>query len=56
MSATITLSAYQFEVVRLLAERSGLTVEQVLVGFFGCNAPARAVPHEVQCTGATAAG
>lgn len=50
MSATITLTAYQFEVVRLLAERSGQTIEQVLVGFFGCNAPERAVPHGVQCT------
>lgn len=56
MSATITLTAYQFEVVRLLAERGGLTVEQVLVGFFGCNAPSRAVPHEVQCAGAAVAG
>ena len=51
MSAIITLTAYQFEIVRLLAERSGQTIEQVLVGFFGCNAPARPVPHEVHCTG-----
>ena len=56
MPTTITLTAYQLEVVRLLAERTGQTIEQVLVGFFGCNAPARAVPHEVQCTPAAVAG
>ena len=50
MNHTIELTAYQYEVVRLLAERSGRTLAEVLLGFFGCNAPRRAVPFRVQCT------
>lgn len=51
MDATITLTPYQFEIVRLLAERAGITPAEVLLGFFGCNAPRVApVSNQVQCT------
>ena len=54
MNHTIELTAYQYEVVCLLAERSGQTIAEVLLGFFRCNAPRRAVPFRVQCTRAVA--
>lgn len=55
MNHTIELTAYQFEVVRLLAERRGQTPAEFILGFFGCSAPWRAVPFRVQCTPAAAA-
>lgn len=56
MNHTIELTAYQFEVVRLLAERRGQTPAEFILGFFGCSAPWRAVPFRVQCTPAAVAG
>lgn len=48
MSATISLTPFQFEVARLLAEREGVTVDEWIASLFEVHCTA--VPHEVQCT------
>lgn len=50
MSAVVEVGEYAFEMLKLEAERRGMTVEDLCLSFFvdGCNAP-NFCP-EVQCT------
>lgn len=48
MNAKISLTPFQFEVARLLAEREGMTIDEWIASLFEVHCTS--VPHEVQCT------